>query len=131
MLFRSDLGLLISSPKAQVLYHFDSPLVMLWQLRGRKRVWVYPPEAPYLQREQVEALVTGRSTEQIPYDPAWDRAAQVFELEPGMMVSWPQNAPHRVENGDMLNLSLSIEFMTPEALLHANVAYAEIGRAHV
>lgn len=122
---RRDLGLLISSPRAQVLYHFDSPLVMLWQLRGKKRVWVYPPSAPYLKREQVEALVMGESAEQIPYDRAWDHGAEVFDLEPGRMVSWPQNAPHRVVNGDMLNLSLSIEFMTPEALLNANVAYAD------
>jgi hypothetical protein len=121
---KRDLGLLISSPKAQVFYHFDAPLVMLWQLRGRKRVWVYPPERPFLSDEQVERLVLGEAAEQVPYDRAWDHAAEVFDLAPGHMVSWPQNAPHRVENGDMLNLSLSIEFMTPEALLKANVAYA-------
>ena len=45
-----------------------------------------------------------------------DREAQVFDLTPGRMVTWAQNAPHRIENGPMLNVSLSIEFMTPPAL---------------
>jgi hypothetical protein len=40
------------------------------------------------------------------------------------MVTWKQNAPHRIENGPMLNVSISIEFMTPPALMRANVIYA-------
>ncbi len=40
------------------------------------------------------------------------------------MVTWKQNAPHRIENGPMLNVSLSIEYMTPPALMRANVIYA-------
>lgn len=122
--FKHDLGLLISSPNAQVFYHLDTPLVMLWQLRGRKRVWVYPREEPFVTDAQIEKVVLGESAEQFDYDPAWDAHASVFDLEPGVMVSWPQNAPHRVENGPMLNVSLSIEFLTPEALLRANVLYA-------
>ncbi len=35
-------NLLISSPSAIVHYHVDMPVNMLWHLRGRKRVWVYP-----------------------------------------------------------------------------------------
>jgi hypothetical protein len=41
-----------------------------------------------------------------------------------MMVTWAQNAPHRIVNGPMVNVSLSVEFMTPAALLRANVIYA-------
>jgi len=40
------------------------------------------------------------------------------------MVTWRQNAPHRIENGPMLNVSLSVEFMTMAAAMHANVIYA-------
>ena len=35
-------NLLISSPDAWVPYHVDMPVNMLWHIRGRKRVWVYP-----------------------------------------------------------------------------------------
>jgi hypothetical protein len=122
--FKRDVGLLISSARAQVFYHLDVPLVSLWQLRGRKRVWVYPVADPYIGDEQLERIVLRETAEQFAYEPAWDANASVYDLTPGDMVSWAQNAPHRIENGDMLNVSLSIEFMTPAALMRANVIYA-------
>lgn len=121
---KRDLGVLISSPNAQVFYHLDSPLVSLWQIRGTKHVRVYPPKAPYARPEQIEAVVLRETDEQIPFDLAWDQDAQDVTLEPGMMVTWAQNAPHRIVNGPMVNVSLSVEFMTPAALLRANVIYA-------
>ncbi|MDP3490580.1 MAG: hypothetical protein Q8R71_10620 [Phenylobacterium sp.] len=122
--FKRDLGVLISSANAQVFYHLDVPLVSLWQIRGTKRVWVYPPKAPYVGEEALEKIVLRESAEQFAFDPAWDTGAQEVELTPGKMVTWAQNAPHRIENGAMLNVSLSMEFMTPQALLRANVIYA-------
>jgi len=121
---RRDVGLLISSPKVQVFYHLDVAMVMLWQLRGTKTVWLYPPEHPYIDDEQLERIVLKESGEQFAYDPAWDEAADKVVLTPGKMVTWPQNAPHRIENGDMMNVSLSIEFMTTASLMRANVIYA-------
>lgn len=121
--FKRDLGMLISSADAQVFYHLDVPLVSLWQLRGQKRVWVYPVADPYVGAEQLERIVLRESAEQFAFDPAWDTGAEVFDLTPGKMVSWKQNAPHRIENGPTLNVSLSIEFMTPTALARANVIY--------
>ncbi len=120
---KQDLGMLISSANAQVFYHLDVPLVSLWQLRGQKRVWVYPVEEPFVGAEQLERIVLRESAEQFAFDPAWDYNAQAFDLTPGDMVTWKQNAPHRIENGPMLNVSLSIEFMTPQAMAHANVVY--------
>lgn len=122
--YRRDLGMLISSASAQVFYHLDVPLVSLWQLRGQKRVWVYPVQSPYVPAQQLERIVLKETAEQFAYEPAWDWGAQVHDLTPGRMVTWVQNAPHRIENGPMLNVSLSIEFMTPAALLRANVLYA-------
>lgn len=121
--FKRDVGLLISSADAQVFYHLDVPLVSLWQLRGRKRVWVYPRTAPYIGAERLESIVLRESAEQFGYEPQWDAGAQVVELTPGRMVTWPQNFPHRIVNGPMLNVSLSIEFMTPAAMLRANLIY--------
>lgn len=122
--FKRDLGMLISSANAQVFYHLDVPLVSLWQLRGRKTVWLYPVADPYIGEPQLERIVLKETAEQFAYDPAWDAGATAFEMEPGVMVTWPQNAPHRIENGPMLNVSLSIEFMTPPAVMRANVLYA-------
>ena len=122
--FKQDVGLLISSPRAHVFYHLDVPPVTLWQLRGRKTMWVYPRQAPFVTDQQLEKIVLKEAAEQFAYEPSWDEAAALHVLEPGAMVSWPQNAPHRIVNDDMLNVSLSIEYMTPQALMRANVIYA-------
>lgn len=122
--FKRDVGLLISSPSAQVFYHLDVPMVSLWQIRGVKKVWVWPATAPYVGPEALERIVLRETAEQFDFDPAWDEGAQCVELTPGRMVTWPQNGPHRIENGPMLNVSLSMEFMTPAALMRANIVYA-------
>ena len=122
--FKHDLGMLISSANAQVFYHLDVPLVSLWQIRGEKQVYVYPPQAPFVEPQALERIVLRDTAEQFAFDPAWDAGAASLRLKPGAMVTWPQNAPHRIVNGPMLNVSLSIEFMTPAALLRANVIYA-------
>jgi hypothetical protein len=122
--FKRDLGMLISSANAQVFYHLDVPLVSLWQIRGQKKVWVYPVADPYVGELALEKIVLRETAEQFAFDPAWDAGAQAYDLTPGTMVTWRQNAPHRIENGPMLNVSISIEFMTPPALMRANVIYA-------
>ena len=122
--FKRDVGLLISSARAQVFYHFDVPNVTLWGLRGEKTLYVYPPHAPFLEDEALERVVLKEAAEQVAFDPAWDARAQVFPMRPGDMISWRQNAPHRVVNGDSLNVSLSLEYMTPDALMKANIVYA-------
>ena len=44
---------------------------------------------------------------EIPYRAEFDDAAQVFDLEPGDLVYWPQYSPHRVHNHDELNVSIT------------------------
>ena len=122
--FKRDLGMLISSADARVFYHLDVPLVSLWQIRGQKRVWVYPAQTPFVSADQLERIVLKETNEQIAWTPDMDTGAEVHDLTPGKMVTWVHNAPHRIENGPMLNVSLSVEFMTPAALMHANVLYA-------
>jgi len=105
--------LLISSPRALVYYHADGPASVLWHLRGRKRVWVYPPlDTRYMRRELLEDIFAGVRHEYLPYESAYDEAAQIYDLEPGQWIAWPQNAPHRVSNLDSLNVSLSTEHFT-------------------
>ena len=81
--FKRDLGVLISSANAQVFYHLDVTLVSLWQIRGQKRVWVYPVAEPYIGDEQLERIVLKETAEQFAYDPAWDQGAEVYDLTPG------------------------------------------------
>ena len=113
-------GILISSPNAQVYYHMDLPGQSLWQLLGRKRVFVYPAKAPFLTAEQLEKIALYEVEVDVPYDKAYDASAQVFEIGAGDMLHWPLNAPHRVENLDCLNVSMTTEYWT-EAIRRAQM----------
>jgi hypothetical protein len=109
-------NLLISSPGAKVYYHADAPLNMLWHLRGEKRVWVYPGDERFAPREWVEMLFTRESDDDLPYRPEFDQHATPYDLHPGEMLTWPQNRPHRVENVSGVNVSLTTEHYTPQAM---------------
>jgi len=119
-----DLGLLISSPNARVFYHLDVPLSSLWQVRGQKRIWFYPRTEPYVQPAWLERCVHGTAEGQMPFKPEWDDIAESRTLNPGDMITWAQNCPHRVDNGAMMNVSVSMEYMTPRARVRANVLHA-------
>lgn len=121
---KRDLGVLISSPKAEVFYHLDIPLVTLWQIRGQKDFWVYPTGHPFAADKDVEAIVLRETEEEITYDVGFDANAIKTTLKPGMMASWPQTAPHRILNQDCVNVSLSCEYMTLPGIIHANALYA-------
>ena len=120
---KQDTSILISSPNAQVFYHLDVPLVTLWQVRGVKNVWLYPPETPFLEDDDLETVVLKESEEEVPYALSFDDGAQKVRLEPGMMATWPQNGPHRIVNEDMVNVSLSCEFQTMKSVVRANAIY--------
>lgn len=112
--FGHTMGILVSSPSAQVYYHADLPGQALWQIHGRKRVYVYPPTAPFLTSEQLEDIALNGVEVDMPYSPDFDRDAVVLELDPGQMAHWPLNAPHRVENHDCLNISVTMEYWDDE-----------------
>jgi len=123
--YRRDVGLLISSPRAQVYYHCDIPGQSLWQVRGRKRVYVYPNSAPFLRPQEMETIVLGEVDEEhMPYEPWFDEYATIYDLEPGEMLHWPLNAPHRVENHDCLNVSFTTSHWTNELRASYAVHYA-------
>ncbi len=112
--YKHNFGILISSPKAQVFYHSDIPGQSLWQIRGQKRVYLYPTGAPFLPQEGLEAIVLNEADEQdLPYHSSYDDKATVI-VQPGEMLHWPLNAPHRVVNLDTLNISITTEHFTTE-----------------
>lgn len=123
--YKQKLSILISSPRVQVYYHADIPGQTLWQVRGQKRVYVYPNEAPFLPQEGIERIVLGEAHEiSLEYEPWFDEHAAVIDLEPGRMVHWPLNCPHRIVNGDCLNVSFTTEHWTNELRNAYAVNYA-------
>ncbi len=106
-------GILISSPSAQVYYHADLPDQLLYQIAGRKRLHIYPPTPPFITARHLEDIALFDVEVDIPYRDWYDGHARVLDLTPGRMLGWPLNAPHRVENVEGVNISLTISCTTP------------------
>lgn len=124
------MGILISSPKIQVHYHSDLPGQSLWQISGRKRVWIYPPKSPYLTPEALEDIAYAGLEFKLGYDPQFDREAVVADLEPGQWATWPLNSPHRIDNHDCLNISVTTEHWTPDNRRSQQVSMANAVLRH-
>jgi hypothetical protein len=106
-------ALLISSPQSITYFHADAPANMLWHIRGRKRIWIYPTlDERYLKREALEDIFAGVRHEYLPFDESFDSDAVRYDIEPGQWAAWPHNAPHRVSNLEGLNISLATEHFT-------------------
>jgi hypothetical protein len=107
-------GILISSPDAQVHYHADLPGQGLIQISGRKRVYLYPAAVPFIKPEHLEDIALFDVEVDMPYADWYDAHAKVFDLEPGQMLNWPLNAPHRVENLGSVNISMTVSYVNDE-----------------
>lgn len=123
--YKQKMSILISSPRVQVYYHADVPGQTLWQVRGHKRVHVYPNTAPFLAQDALERIVLGEGHEiSLDYEPWFDEYAEVIDLAPGRMLHWPLNCPHRIVNADCLNVSFTTEHWTDELRNAYAVNYA-------
>jgi hypothetical protein len=100
--------LIISSPQALVYYHADAQPNLLWHIRGKKRLWIYPAgDTSLIDQELMEDIFASFAYEEVPYKTEFDEKAAVFNVGPGDVLAWPQNSPHRVTNLEGLNVSLS------------------------
>jgi len=107
-------ALLISSPGAQVYFHLDAEPNMIWHMRGKKHIWMYPAmDLDITPQDFLEDIYSGEIDEDIPYKPEYDELAMHHLLTPGEAASWPHNAPHRILNVD-LNVSLATSYYTPD-----------------
>ncbi|WP_232792787.1 transcriptional regulator [Caulobacter hibisci] len=116
--------LILSAPQAKVPFHADAPGVILFHLRGRKRIWIYPADEAHMPQQGMENILLKQQTEDLPYRRDMDGAAQVFDLEPGMAAAWPLHAPHRIENLGAFNVSLSVDYQTWGSRLTNGAHYA-------
>jgi len=107
-------GILISSPAAKVPYHCDRTETILWHVRGKKRMYLYPVTEEFLPEEVYLDIITNDRLDDIPYTADMDKSAAVFDLKEGEMVSWPLHAPHRVDNRSYC-VSVTTEYSTKES----------------
>jgi hypothetical protein len=117
-------NLLISSPTAEVFYHADAQPNVLWHIRGRKQLIIYPPwDSRFLSHENRELCLLGMLMDDA-YRSEHDRHATTFDMAPGDAVTWPQTTPHRVVNVEGFNVSISSEHHTAVSKRRQRVAAA-------
>lgn len=100
----------ISSPGSVTPYHIDHEYNFLLQIRGTKRMSIYPRSV--LPEEAIERFYRGEHRNMV-FDETRAAEGKTFELAPGDGVYVPVNAPHYVKNGPEASVSFSITFRTP------------------
>jgi len=107
----------INSPNRVTNYHIDREWNCLLQIEGTKRVNVFDrSDREVLPEEEIERFWTVDNNAAV-YKPQFADRAQVFEIGPGDAVHIPINAPHWVQNGPDVSVSMSANFHIHDALL--------------
>lgn len=113
--------LVVSSPSAHFYYGCDPMPSVLWHLRGRMRLRIYPNDQRFVDRSAHRQITDQQTHQRLYFEPSFDRHARVINVEPGQMISWPQPMPYRIENVEGLNVSLRLVFHTSRSTRQSNV----------
>jgi len=107
-------GILISSPIAKVPYHFDKTETILWHVRGKKRLFIYPMTQEFFSDESHENAMTNYLEDDLPYHDYFEDHATILDLSENEAAAWPLNSPHRVDNQTFC-VSVTTEYSTRES----------------
>jgi hypothetical protein len=100
----------VTSPKRITTYHIDRECNFILQIRGDKVVYVFDQDdRDVLPEEELERFWTVDNNAAV-YKPEFQNRARIFHLRPGEGVHVPVNAPHWVQNGDDVSVTLSVNF---------------------
>ena len=100
----------ITSPHRITTYHIDFQCGFLLQLHGDKTIHVFDQnDRDLLTEEELERFWT-KDTNAAVYKPELQNRATTVLLKPGIGVHVPVNAPHWLQNGDDISVSLSLNF---------------------
>ena len=119
-------NLLISGPKAKVSPHIDVAEVILFHIRGHKRMRLWDPARYPVPDEVQEAIILREQFEDIRLPREWkdENAGEAYDLAPGYGVSFPYMWPHSVENLGDFNVSLQTEYHYPATMRRYGALYA-------
>jgi hypothetical protein len=100
----------LNSPKRTTAYHLDLESNFLLQVAGTKLVRVHDcADRAVTPHEELENFCGGDFNGAV-FKPALAAAAHFYELTPGHGVHFPSTAPHWVENGEDISISININF---------------------
>jgi Cupin-like domain len=101
--------LFISSPHAVTPFHFDPEHNILMQIRGSKVMSVFPADdESIISAQRIEQFHLGEHHRNQPWSDAFAPKGEPVPLSPGDAIYVPVKAPHWVQNGPDVSISLSI-----------------------
>ena len=99
----------ISSPGAVTPFHFDPEHNILLQIRGSKVITLFPAtDESIVSPVAHEAFHLGKQHRNLIWQDRFAALGQPVALSPGDAVYVPVKAPHWVQNGDAVSISLSV-----------------------
>lgn len=108
-MLRREAFAFLSSPNSVTPLHFDPEHNLLLQLRGTKRVTVFPVGDTAIAPAPVhEAFHRGLQHRNLSANVDFSEEGRCFDLTPGLGVHIPLMSPHFVRNGDDVSISFSI-----------------------
>jgi hypothetical protein len=123
----------VTSPGAITPYHLDHEHNFILQIAGEKSIHVFDPlDRDIVSERALELFHMKLSRELVVYEDRFEAKAQVFEAKPGMGAYMPSTAPHWVENGSSVSITVSFTYYTErtyrqKSLYRANYALRELG----
>lgn len=117
----------IASPGGVTPFHIDRVMNFHCQIIGRKTIYIWDPaDREVLSQEDLEHCVAlPYSDFHPPFKEGFKERATAFPQEPGIGVHHPWAAPHAVENGDDVSVSVALTYRS-----HASVRHAALLRAN-
>jgi hypothetical protein len=117
-------NLLISGPNAVVTPHIDVAEVILFHIRGHKRMRLWDPAVYPVPEKIQEGIILREQYEDFTLPEEWKDGGVAHDLGPGMGVSFPYLWPHSVENLGDFNVSLQTEYHHPATIRRYGALYA-------
>lgn len=110
-----------TSPGSMTPFHMDPEHNILLQIAGEKTMNVFPAADPSLvPPEQSEAFHAG-AHRNLAWDDAFLAKVTPVQLLPGDAVLMPVKAPHFVQNGDQVSVSLSITWRSERSVAESEL----------
>ena len=113
---KRDAYIFITSPNRKTVFHIDRECNFLMQIRGDKVIHLFSKyDRDVLPEEEIERFWTVDNNAAV-YKPEYQDRATSYNFTPGTGVHIPVNAPHWVQNGNNISvtLALTFQFMTTE-----------------
>jgi hypothetical protein len=106
----STLTVFMASPHIVTPYHIDHESNFLFQISGQKQLTLFDPnDRGLLSENEIENFYRG-DFEAAQWREELQLRGSAYQLVPGAVVHHPPLAPHWVQNGDNISISVSIGF---------------------